>query len=287
MRKLILLLSLCVAAARAQGQDPSPSPAAQFQALLKESQGASSSGRPLTDEERLKFVGEAYRRRFALATKFLALAEKYPNESIALDALMQAVWQVNGTPWPVALVGEDAARGQAFELIQRNHIGSDKLGPLCQRVSYGFAKEYEAFLRAVLTKNQNKEVQAVACLSLARFLNNRAERIALCKEQPELAKEFAGLFGQAYLTELEQQDPEKTAKEIEAVYERAAADYAGVALTGGETIAARAKAELFALRHLSVGKEPPQIEGEDQDGQRFKLTDYRGKVVLLDFWSYV
>ena len=45
--------------------------------------------------------------------------------------------------------------------------------------------------------------------------------------------------------------------------------------------------ELFGLRHLCVGSEAPDIEGEDQDGQRFHLSDYRGKVVLLDFWSYV
>ena len=42
---------------------------------------------------------------------------------------------------------------------------------------------------------------------------------------------------------------------------------------------------LHEIRHLSVGKEAPDIEGEDQDGKRFKLSDYRGKVVLLDFWS--
>jgi peroxiredoxin len=29
----------------------------------------------------------------------------------------------------------------------------------------------------------------------------------------------------------------------------------------------------------------PEIDGEDQDGKQFKLSDYKGKVVLLDFWS--
>lgn len=34
-----------------------------------------------------------------------------------------------------------------------------------------------------------------------------------------------------------------------------------------------------------VGDPAPEIEGEDIDGKRFKLSDYRGKVVLLDFWG--
>ena len=39
------------------------------------------------------------------------------------------------------------------------------------------------------------------------------------------------------------------------------------------------------IRHLSVGREALDIDGQDQDGKRFKLSDYRGKVVLLYFWS--
>ena len=58
-------------------------------------------------------------------------------------------------------------------------------------------------------------------------------------------------------------------------------------LPGGDAVAERAKVELFEIRNLSVGKEAPDIEGEDQEGKRFKLSDYRGKVVLLDFWSRV
>ena len=56
-------------------------------------------------------------------------------------------------------------------------------------------------------------------------------------------------------------------------------------LPGGDTVAERAGAELFEIRNLSVSKAAPDIEGEDQDGKRFKLSDYRGKVVLLYFWS--
>ncbi len=29
----------------------------------------------------------------------------------------------------------------------------------------------------------------------------------------------------------------------------------------------------------------PEIVGEDVDGVPFKLSDYRGKVVVLDFWG--
>ena len=34
-----------------------------------------------------------------------------------------------------------------------------------------------------------------------------------------------------------------------------------------------------------IGKNAPEISGEDGDGRSFRLSDYRGKVVLLDFWA--
>ena len=283
---LIFVLTSSVASAQDKDAGKSATPAEQYKALLKECQIASSGG-VMSDEERMRFVGRVYKLRYKLALRFLELAESNPKDPIALDALIQAVWQVNTTPWPVELVGEDTARARAFELIQRDHIRSDKLGPLCQRVAYGFCKEYETFLRAVLAKNPHKNLQATACLSLGHFLNNRLQRLDLCKEQPELAREFAGLYGKEYFAELLRQDRDKAIQEIEAVFEQAAEQYGDVKLPGGDTVAERAKTELFQIRNLSVGKDAPDIEGEDQEGKRFKLSDYRGKVVLLDFWSYV
>jgi cytochrome oxidase Cu insertion factor (SCO1/SenC/PrrC family) len=69
------------------------------------------------------------------------------------------------------------------------------------------------------------------------------------------------------------------------VFERAARDFGDVKVPYGDTVAEEARSELHEIRHLSVGKPAQEIEGQDQDGRRFKLSDYRGKVVLLYFWS--
>ena len=36
---------------------------------------------------------------------------------------------------------------------------------------------------------------------------------------------------------------------------------------------------------LKEGEVIPDIEGVDTDGTRFKISDYRGKVVMIDFWG--
>jgi hypothetical protein len=36
---------------------------------------------------------------------------------------------------------------------------------------------------------------------------------------------------------------------------------------------------------LDIGNLALEIDGEDIDGKKFKLSDYRGKVVVLDFWG--
>jgi hypothetical protein len=284
---LVLMSSLSVAPAAGNGQEQPPTPAEQYKALLKEFRKGPDGAFPATDAERMQYVGRAYKNQFAVAKRFLALAEKHPNDPVALDALLQAVWTVNTTPWPVEMVGEDTARPRAFELLQRDHLGSDKLGPLCARVSHGFCKEYEPFLRAVLAKNPHRSIQAAACLALGHFLHNRQQRLDLCKEKPELVKVFEALYGKAYIGELLGQNRDQAIKEIETVLEQAVRKYGDVKLPDGEAVAARANAALFEIRNLSVGKQAPDIEGEDQDGKRLKLSDYRGKVVLLDFWSFV
>lgn len=48
----------------------------------------------------------------------------------------------------------------------------------------------------------------------------------------------------------------------------------------------QAEKELKAFRFVHVGKDAPIITAPDLDEKEFKLSDYRGKVILLDFWGH-
>jgi len=51
------------------------------------------------------------------------------------------------------------------------------------------------------------------------------------------------------------------------------------------TMFQRVKKDIYIIENLTVGKKAPDIIGKDQEGKEFKLSDYHGKVVLLDFWG--
>ncbi len=55
----------------------------------------------------------------------------------------------------------------------------------------------------------------------------------------------------------------------------------------GDTFAGKsAEGRLFVLANLNVGQVAPDFEATDEDGKTFKLSDYRGQVVVLDFWGF-
>jgi hypothetical protein len=57
-------------------------------------------------------------------------------------------------------------------------------------------------------------------------------------------------------------------------------------LAPGTELADRIAAPRFQKERLQIGMEIPDIRGEDMDGVPFALSDYRGKVVVLDYWGF-
>ncbi len=282
----VLLALLCLSeAAAAAAQDKPATPAEQYQALAKEFNADGFALRQATtDEERLKIAERVNGRTL----KLLALAEKNPKDPIALDALVQVIiqeiWLENNTPHPG--FGKDSPAVKAIAILIRDHVRSDKIAEATRRAQYGFRQECETFLRAVLEKNPQREIQGLACLRLAQCLNARLQRLEVLKERPEMAKRYEGLFGKEYVAAQIRRDRSEALQEVEATFERAAKEFADVKQPyGGPTVGQKAESELYEIRNLSVGKPAPEIEGTDQDGQRLKLSDFRDKVVLLYFWS--
>jgi hypothetical protein len=170
------------------------------------------------------------------------------------------------------LLEADVARLQAqveaaFKEFVDQHASAmkaDRLTEMCQSLRFSGGKAAEPLLRTLIDKDTRPEVLGVAVLVLGQMLKARADELATPNPK----------------------EAEKLQKESEKLLEQAADKYAGVKLPfRAGTVGAKAKSELYEVRFLAVGKTAPEVEGEDQDGKKFKLSDYRGKVILLDFWS--
>src|SRR5262249_28353311 len=131
---VVLVLLLCFSAtAVGEGQHRLATPAEHYQSLLKEqNQLPDELAKAKTAEER-----EQLRERLSsLPLRFLELAEKYPNDSVAVELLTQVVALTHGSAFPN--IGKDTPGDKALALLVRDHVKSDKLGRACQHVAFGF-----------------------------------------------------------------------------------------------------------------------------------------------------
>lgn len=259
-------------------------PAGQFRTLSNEFNRVAYAWRQAdSDTEQRALLA----RIAHIPLQMLELARSHPQDPIALDALTQVVTQEYWINTYTAHPGWGNASPQAaaIAILLRDHLNSDKLGEACKRVQFGFRQECETFLRTALEKSPHREIRGLACLRLAEFLSLRVERLALLKDQPDMARHYEAVFGKDYMGNLQSQDPAKAIQEAEAFYIQAGEKFGDVKNPDGGTVGARVKVVLYEIRHLAPGREAPEITGNDQDGLSFKLSDYRGKVVLLYFWS--
>ena len=148
------------------------------------------------------------------------------------------------------MAGTDAGT-QAMDTLFEKYIDNEQMVNLCAVLAQGRmpVENAEAKLEQLIEESPHDAVKASATMALAKNVKDEAR--------------------------------------AEKLYESLVANYGDLtsAMTRGKTFKEAAGNALFQLKYLSIGKVAPDIEGEDLDGVAFKLSDYRGKVVVLDFWG--
>ena len=90
------------------------------------------------------------------------------------------------------------------------------------------------------------------------------------------------LAEQKELSEADRKQALQLLKEIERDYGKELAYVGRTPRPFAEVV----RENVFQLENLYIGAVAPEIEAPDLEGVPFKLSDYRGKVVLLDFWGH-
>jgi hypothetical protein len=206
-----------------------------------------------------------------LAQEALALVKESDDDDLSVQILVF----VSNFP------GETQAK--ATDLLMNKYITSPAMGMLASRLARQQpGPKTENMLRAIIEKNKDPEVQGLATMALASYLGGSMTKIAAMDDQmKEQVAASMGEGGTAYLKKW-------TTKAIEAarikLLETCVEKYGDISM-GRRTIGQTAEGQLFVLKYLQIGKVAPDIEGSDLDEVAFKLSDYRGKVVVLDFWG--
>ncbi len=221
--------------------------------------------REASDEEKRDAQSKAPKRE-AFTDRLMELVKHKPEASDAAEAL---AWVANSRV-------KDS--GEALDLLLKHHANHESISKVVPGLAFDTGEASEKRLRELARSAPNEKVKGLATLALAQYLTNVPRMQKMVADNPQAAEFYADKIG--YLNSFKENQ-----EELESLYQTVIDNYASITQERGGTLGEAAEGALFAMRNLKVGKEVPEIEGADLDGVAFKLSDYRGKVVLLDFWG--
>jgi thiol-disulfide isomerase/thioredoxin len=148
-----------------------------------------------------------------------------------------------------------------------------------------YHKNAERLLRRIAETNPDRSSRGRASYSLARYQIGLANEVARLKLSPDASLAYlVSRLGRERAEQLKGLDPLLLNGDAERLLEQAVRDYADVtAPWAAGPLGEQAKSALLELRRAAIGRVAPEIVGDDVEGKPMKLSDYRGKVVLLNF----
>jgi peroxiredoxin len=241
-----------------------------------------------------------------LIPKFLELEERHRGSDAGLDALCFIV--NTGADYLGPGVVVPRARVTACERLAEYYVNHPDVDACFGSFFFIRYPEAELLLRRLAEHSQIKHVRAAAWFHLAQWLKEKAnlpmyrdELNKVLDSSPENQKTWLRVqleswqaFGDVAV-EQTRADAVKAANHVRENFAdqrcptRGSTGPARVLLTRDEagrkwpTYGERAAALLFEIEHLAIGAVVPEITGTDADGVTFRLSDYRGRVVILMF----
>lgn len=199
--------------------------------------------------ERQKILEEYNSLQADRTAKYLEIVEKDADDPAVFPALQ-------------TLVFDPRHSTKALDLIVKHHLDNDRVGGVCLQLGMRGDPRAEKLIRAVVEESKSRDSRGLALLALGKMLSARADQQGTSDAKRGKLREEA--------------------KEALTTVSEKYADLDASGRNAGEW----AKSILFEVEHLAIGLPVPDLAGEDLEGAEFKLSDYRGKVVFLDFWAH-
>src|SRR5262249_50254366 len=166
----------------------------------------------------------------------------------------------------------------------------DKAREEAKNKAFKLPETYAAKLIAFAEKHPNDPVAVDALMwvcvvpaSRGLPIEQKTLKLVRDKEKSDVVKMIATDAMANQLVEKEDRTPSQT-KEAEALYAEVVTKGKNVKDLPKEVLE-NAEGNLFELRNLVIGEAAPEAESNDLDGKAVRLSDHKGKVIVLDFWA--
>jgi len=247
---------------------------AKYDKAMQDFSTAYSSAK--TPEERNKLFESKYPKTADYSKQLLTIAKANPHTPAAMKAIGWVLSRDNNPK---------GASGEAMKLLAQDYAADPGIAESIKHLMWTSSPEAEPLFRAVIAKNPDHDAKGMATFMLGRYLKNHLDMVESVKKNPAAAQSLASAFGQDAVDLAKQSDPAAMEKEAVALFEQTEKDYGDIKGGFQGTLGKSAAAELFEVQNLAIGKTAPEITGTDIDGKPMKLSDFKGKVVVLDFFG--
>src|SRR5262245_27998560 len=212
--------------------------------------------RAATDKERQE-IANLRHPAIDFLPRFCDLAENHPQSPAAFDSLSYVCFLG-------AEAGVPASCSASFErganLLRREYANDPRLVNVLWSLRGSTLDQVADFMRSIARDSADESIRGTAWYSLGCTLGTKGTTIH------EFDEAIAAM--------------RKVTREYPKVVYHCPDPAHPLHHLGQE-----AEEWIYQLEHLAIGREAPEISGKSLEGAEMKLSDFRGKVAVVDFWA--